>query len=172
MFVSGAVPRVQSSKSPQVEIEFNHVEMNTAQKQEQNAASITTDRNQQGLSITSLRANKTDWFPLVAKPILRQVNRLEVQAALSMSINIIPFWICTFPVTCNAIALYWCIQLEADCSFIIAVNPYLRNMFLFHAIYNPITYMLSSTEFRRALVRFLRRKFCIIRCSHSLRSIY
>ena len=172
MSISEAAPRTQSSKSFQVEIDFHHAEMNTAQKQEQNAPSLTTNRNQQGLSITSFRANKTEWLPWVVNPILRQVNRLEIQAALSMSINIIPFWICTFPVTCNAIALYWCIQLGEDCSFIIAVNPYLRNMFLCHAIYNPITYMLSSTEFRRALVRFLRQKFCVIRCSHSHPSIY
>ena len=34
-----------------------------------------------------------------------KINRMEVRAALSMSINVLPFWLCTFPVSCQSIAL-------------------------------------------------------------------
>lgn len=100
--------------------------------------------------------SSTDCFPWFHY-IRPQINRLDIRAALSMSINILPFWVCTLPVTCNAIALYWCYRLGSDCSIIFAINPYLRNMFLIHVIYNPAMYMLCSLEFRRALSRILRR---------------
>lgn len=93
------------------------------------------------------------WMPQL-KP---QINRLEIRAALNMSINTIPIWIFTFPITCNGIALYWCTRLGTSCSFITITNPYLRNMFLFHAIYNPVMYMFSSMEFRRALRRLIEK---------------
>ena len=98
--------------------------------------------------------NFFSWFRM--RP---NIKGLETRAALSLSINVLPFWVCTFPVTCNAIALYWCIRLESDCSIIFKINPYLRNMFLFHAIYNPFMYMLTSHEFRRALSHFIRKRF-------------
>lgn len=97
----------------------------------------------------------TECFPWFHN-IRPQINRLDVRAAISMSINILPFWVCTFPVTCNAIALYWCYRFRSDCSIIFAVNPYLRNMFLIHVIYNPAMYMLCSFEFCRALSHFVR----------------
>ena len=87
-----------------------------------------------------------------------KVNRLEVRAALNMSINILPFWLCTFPVSCDIIALYWCIRLNGDvCEVIDYFWPYLWNVFLLHSIYNPGMYMLSSYEFRRALPRATRK---------------
>ena len=88
-----------------------------------------------------------------------KINALEIRAAITMSVNILPFWVCTFPVTCNAIALYWCIRLGHDCSIIFMINPFLRNMFLFHVIYNPMMYMLTSREFRRALSHFIQKRF-------------
>ena len=103
---------------------------------------------------------------------INKMNALEIRAAITMSVNILPFWICTFQVTCNAIALYWCIRLGHDCSIIFMINPYLRNMFLFHVIYNPMMYMLTSREFRQALSHFLKKRsvdfFCCQR-SHITR---
>ena len=88
-----------------------------------------------------------------------KINALEIRAAITMSVNILPFWVCTFPVTCNGIALYWCIRLESECSIIFTVNPYFRNIFLFHGIYIPLMYMLTSREFRQALSRFLKKRW-------------
>ena len=89
-----------------------------------------------------------------------KINAFEIRAAITMSINILPFWVCTFPVTCNAIALYWCVRLEYDCSIIFTINPYFRNIFIFHGIYNPLMYMLTNREFRQALSRFFKKR-CI-----------
>lgn len=86
------------------------------------------------------------WIP--GRP---KINRLEVRAALSMSVNVFPFWLCTFPVSCQAIALYWCMRLEADCYTTIYQNSsYLRELFMLHSIYNPLMYMITSCEFRKA----------------------
>lgn len=87
-----------------------------------------------------------------------KLNRLEILAALNMSVNILPVWICTFPVTLNAIAIYWCIRLQQNCPVIYQINPYLRDMFLFHNTYTPLMYMFTSTEFKRALIHF-KQKF-------------
>ena len=90
------------------------------------------------------------WFQNQSK-----VNQLEIRAALILSVNILPFWICTFPVTCNAISLYWCVRLGTDCSTTFAIYPYIGNLFLFHSIYNPLMYMFFSGEFRRALAHWV-----------------
>ena len=96
-----------------------------------------------------------------------KINAYEIRAAITMSINSLPFWVCTFPITCNTIALYWCIRFEYDCSIIFTIGPYLRNIFMFHGIYNPLMYMLTNREFRQALAHFLKNKcvpsiFCCI----------
>ena len=75
---------------------------------------------------------------------------MEVRAALSMSINVLPFWLCTFPVSCQSIALYWCILLESDCYSIYHMSFYLRDLFMVHSIYNPVMYTFIA-EFRRAI---------------------
>jgi hypothetical protein len=92
------------------------------------------------------------WFQSRSK-----VNQLEIRAALILSVNILPFWICTFPVTCNAISLYWCVRLGTDCSTTFELYPYIGHLFMFHSIYNPLMYMLSSGEFRRALAHWIWR---------------
>jgi hypothetical protein len=89
-----------------------------------------------------------------------KISRLEIRAALSMSINVLPVWLCTFPVTLNAIAIYWCFCLQINCPVIMQINPYITDLFLLDFIYNPLMYMSSSTEFKRALVR-LKHKFKI-----------
>ncbi len=112
------------------------------------SASFCGDKKKKGLS-------------LLFKP---KVNLLEIRAAIHLSINVLPFWVCTFPVTCNAIAIYWCIRLETECSVFFNINPYLRDMFLFHSIYNPMMYMLSSCEFRRAISHFIQKTVFTICC--------
>ena len=89
-----------------------------------------------------------------------KINPLEIRAAITMSVNILPFLVCSFPVTCNAIALYWCIRLESDCLIIFTINPYFRNIFIFYGIYIPLIYMLTSREFRQSLSLFLKKR-CI-----------
>jgi hypothetical protein len=86
-----------------------------------------------------------------------RINRLEVRAALDMSVNILPFWLCTFPVSCYAMALYWCVRLEGDCHTVFLTWTYMWDLFLLHSIYNPIMYMSTSSEFRRALFHIVRK---------------
>lgn len=88
-------------------------------------------------------------FPALFQPRDR-ISRLEISAALNLSINVLPFWVCTFPVTIHAISLYWCVRFGADCTTIVEIGSYLRDLFLFHSIYNPVMYMSTSAEFRRA----------------------
>ncbi|XP_057381111.1 uncharacterized protein LOC130703691 [Daphnia carinata] len=84
-------------------------------------------------------------------------NRLEIRAALNMSVNILPFWLCTFPVSCSIVVLYWCIRLEGECGSILLPWPYLWNLFLLHSVYNPVMYMATSSEFWRALVHITNK---------------
>ena len=88
-------------------------------------------------------------FPALFLPRDR-INRLEISAALNLSINVLPFWVCTFPVTIHAISLYWCIRFGSDCTTMVEIGSYLRDLFLFHSVYNPVMYMTTSAEFRRA----------------------
>jgi 5-hydroxytryptamine receptor 1 len=86
-----------------------------------------------------------------------KINRLEVRAALDMSVNVLPFWLCTFPVSCYAMALYWCVRLEGECDAVFLTWTYMWDLFLLHSIYNPVAYMSTSTEFRRALLHIARK---------------
>jgi 5-hydroxytryptamine receptor 1 len=93
-----------------------------------------------------------------------KLNRLEIRAALSMSINMLPFWLCTFPVTVNGIAIYWCYCLQINCSVARRINPYLIDWFTIHTLYNPLMYMFTSKEFKRALFHLKDKiKWCNIR---------
>lgn len=101
--------------------------------------------------LESIQSKTVDCFPWVPP----QYDRLEVRAALNMSINTILFSIFTFPVVCNAMSLYWCKRFEWECSLNVSLLPYLRYVFIFHVIYNPLMYMLGSHEFRRAFKRLI-----------------
>ena len=74
-----------------------------------------------------------------------------------MSVNVIPFWLCTFPVSIHAIALYWCIRLESECNVAFGVIPYLRDFFMLHSIYNPLMFILASSEFRRGVCHLMTK---------------
>lgn len=87
----------------------------------------------------------------------KRCNRLETRAALSFSINTLPFWLCTFPITLAGISLYWCVYLQLSCPVVVPTNRHLKHLFFIHHIYNPTTYVLTTKEFQRALVRFVSR---------------
>jgi 5-hydroxytryptamine receptor 1 len=86
-----------------------------------------------------------------------KIHRLEVQAAFIMSANILPFSLCTFPVSCYAIALYWCLRLDGDCDTILLTWTYMWDWFMLHSIYNPVMFMSTSPEFWKALLRITRK---------------
>ncbi len=89
-----------------------------------------------------------------------KINRLEIRAALSMSINVLPVWLCTFPVTLNAIAIYWCFRLGTSCPTLFRINPFICDLFLIHIVYNPLMYMSTSKEFKRALAHLKQKCKC------------
>jgi hypothetical protein len=97
-------------------------------------------------SIDRIDSNCFPWMQGRSK-----VSRLELQTTINMSINVLPFWLCTFPISCTSIAIYWCIQLGGDCSVLGQMMSYLRDAFLLHSTYNPLMSMFSSSEFCRAL---------------------
>ena len=99
--------------------------------------------------------NDTECFPWM--PIRSKINRLEVQAALNLSVNILPFWLCTFPVACYAIVVYWCIRLDANCDTIVVTWNYFWDTFMLHSVYNPIVYMVTCSEFRRAVLHIAKK---------------
>ncbi|KAK4010967.1 adenosine receptor A2b-like [Daphnia magna] len=86
-----------------------------------------------------------------------KVNRLEVQAAFSLSVNILPFWLCTFPLSCFAMATYWCTRLGGNCDTFLFIWTYMWDIFMLHSIYNPLMYMISCHDFRRALCHIFRK---------------
>ena len=94
-----------------------------------------------------------------------KLNRLEIRTAFSMSVNMLPFCFCTFPVTLNAIAIYWCIRLQTNCPTVFLINPYLTDLFLIHTIYNPLMYIFTSREFKRALIHLKDKLKCKICCN-------
>ena len=95
-----------------------------------------------------------------------KVSRLEIQAALIMSFNILPFSLCTFPVSCYAIALYWCIRLEGDCDNILLTWTYIWDLFMLHSIYNPVMFMSTSPEFWKALLHISKKITNIFHIQH------
>ncbi|XP_046454827.1 uncharacterized protein LOC124202521 isoform X2 [Daphnia pulex] len=97
----------------------------------------------------------TEFFPWMKNR--SKISRLEVRAALNMSVNILPFWLCTFPVSCVIISLYWCIRLEGDCDMILRALPYVWSSFQLHSVYNPAMYMCTSSEFWRAFLHMKRK---------------
>jgi hypothetical protein len=96
-----------------------------------------------------------EWFPW--KSNRSKISRLEIQAALNLSVNILPFWLCAFPVACYSITFFWCIRLETTCETIVLTFIYFWDVFLFHSIYNPIMYMTTCSEFRRALKHIAKK---------------
>lgn len=84
-----------------------------------------------------------------------KLSRLEIRAALNISFNILPVCLCTFPISLNGIALYWCFRYEYDCSFVRQFNRYLSDVFIVQTVYNPLMYMFCSTEFQRAFLHTL-----------------
>jgi hypothetical protein len=84
-----------------------------------------------------------------------KISRLEIRAALSLSIIFLPVlprvWLCTFPVTLNAIAIYWGFRLGRSCPTLFRINPFICDLFLIQIVYNLLMCMYTSKEFKRAL---------------------
>ncbi|XP_046458958.1 uncharacterized protein LOC124205550 isoform X3 [Daphnia pulex] len=124
---------------------------------------MDTDERDQHSHLPSHSTNNqddTESFPRM--PIRSKISRLEVQAALNLSVSILPFWMCTFPVSCYAIVIYWCIQLDVNLETIVVTWNYFWDTFMLHSVYNPVMYMATCSEFRRALrhtVKKLSNKF-------------
>ena len=93
-----------------------------------------------------------------------KISRLELQAALNLSVNILPFWLCAFPVACYSIAIFWCIRLETSCNTILLTWYYFWDVFIFHSIYNPIMYMTTCSEFRRAFKHIAKKLSAKLKC--------
>jgi hypothetical protein len=89
-----------------------------------------------------------------------KISRLEIHAALSLSINFLPVWLCTFPVTLNAIAIYWCFRLGTSCPTLFRINPFICDLFLIQIVYNPLMCMYTSKEFKRALAHLKQKCKC------------
>ena len=106
-------------------------------------------------NLESESSDTTDCFPWLQSHI--KLSRLEVRAALNMSVSVLPVCLCTFPVTLNAIAIYWCIRLQRNCALLFGINPYFHDLFLIQAIYNPLMYMWRSAEFWRAVSHSLQK---------------
>jgi hypothetical protein len=73
-----------------------------------------------------------------------KISRLEIRAALSLSINFLPVWLCTFPVTLNAIAIYWGFRLGTELpdtipnqSFHLRLVPHSNCLQSAHVQYGP-----------------------------------
>ena len=113
----------------------------------ENAADATGNALQQHLESQMDDPLCFSWFANRSKH-----NRQEIRAALSLSINMLPFWLCTFPVTLNGILIYWCVRLQSYCPTVYRVNSYLTDWFIVHTLYNPLMYMITSIEFKRALI--------------------
>jgi hypothetical protein len=103
-----------------------------------------------------------EWFPW--KSNRSKISRLEIQAALNLSVNILPFWLCAIPVACYSIAIFWCIRLETSCDTILLTLFYFWDVFIFHSIYNPVAYMITCLEFRRAVKHIAKKLSAKLKC--------
>ena len=118
----------------------------------ENAADATGNALQQHLESQMDDPLCFSWFANRSKH-----NRQEIRAALSLSINMLPFWLCTFPVTLNGILIYWCVRLQSYCPTVYRVNSYLTDWFIVHTLYNPLMYMITSIEFKRSLIHLKKK---------------
>lgn len=91
----GAEPKPVPEKISVAFAEHSAVALN------ENDACLHPDNYRLPPAITHL---DTEFFPWMKNR--SKISRLEVRAALNMSVNILPFWLCTFPVSCTIIFLY------------------------------------------------------------------
>ena len=49
------------------------------------------------------------------KPKGSRIGRMKIQAAHSLFINIVTFWLCTLPISCSVLVTYWCVWVKGDC---------------------------------------------------------
>lgn len=88
----------------------------------------------------------------------RTPRNLEAKAALSLSIYVLPMWLCHFPQAFFTFALFWCLNFEKECISILKINAVVKNFYFAYTFYNPLMYVVTSKEFHRAVVRLCKRK--------------
>lgn len=88
----------------------------------------------------------------------RTPRNLEAKAALSLSVYVLPMWICHFPQAFFAFTLYWCLKLGRHCMPVMEINSMMKNIYFFYTFYNPVMYAVTSREFRRAFARLYKRR--------------
>ncbi|KZS17503.1 Uncharacterized protein APZ42_016373 [Daphnia magna] len=119
----------------------------------QNATQPLNDNTQS----SSTADHQVNFRRIYWKPAASKANRLEVQAAFSLSVNILPFWLCTFPLSCFSITTIWCTILGGNCGTFLLMWTYMWDIFMLHSIYNPLVYMITCHEFHRALCHIIRK---------------
>ena len=65
---------------------------------------------------------ENNWLSIGCLP-LSGSKGLEIRTALQLSANILPFWICTFPLSLSTIGVYWCIFFGVENTFLYKLNP-------------------------------------------------
>ncbi len=96
------------------------------------------------------------------KPKGSRIGRMKIQAAHSLFINIVTFWLCTLPISCSVLVTYWCVWAKGDCDMIFQTWTYVWNAYILHSIYNPIMHMITCSEFHQAL--FEMKEIFISKC--------
>ena len=85
-------------------------------------------------------------------------SNLEAKAALSLSIYVLPMWLFHFSHAFYAFSMFWCLKFGFDCRPLMGINVFFRNAYILYSLYNPIMYLSTSKEFRRAFGRLCARK--------------
>jgi hypothetical protein len=96
------------------------------------------------------------------KPKGSRIGRMKIQAAHSLFINIVTFWLCTLPISCSVLVTYWCVWAKGDCDVIFQTWTYVWNAYILHSIYNPVMHMITCSEFHQAL--FEMKEIFISKC--------
>lgn len=89
----------------------------------------------------------------------KRIGRLDFKAALIFSVNVLPFLLCTIPLSLNTMAMCVCSKWDLNCSggLMLQIDAYLKYSVFTPCIVMPAVYMGSSNEFQRALVHLCRK---------------
>lgn len=87
------------------------------------------------------------------------IARLDFRAALILSVNVLPFWLFTFPLAFYIMAIYWCSKLQLECSYelMMEADGYVKFLFYTPCIYMPVMYAMNSSELQRALKHLFKK---------------
>lgn len=93
--------------------------------------------------------------------LTRTMLNLEAKAALRLSINVLPMWLCHFPQAIFSFVVFWCLKSEKECESIIKIDAIIKNFYFAFTFYNPLMYVVTSKEFQRAVGRLCKKKMKI-----------